>query len=107
MGIVEGRPNEENSLGCECAGVVQRIGSNVQNVHVGDRVMTLSSGSLGTRIQMPSRVCVKIPGSLSFEDAATMPCVYVTVIRSLLDIGRLQKGQVCKVTDKFQYVADN
>jgi NADPH:quinone reductase-like Zn-dependent oxidoreductase len=101
MGIVEGRHNEGNSLGCECAGVIQRIGLNVRNVHVGDRVMTLSGGSLGTRIQTPSRVCMNIPDSLSFEDAATMPCVYVTVIRSLLDIGRLQKGQVCKVSDRF------
>lgn len=104
MGIVDGRPNEKNSLGCECAGVVRKTGSNVQNIQVGNRVMILSNGSLGTRIQTPARVCMKIPDSLSFEDAATMPCVYVTVIRSLLDIGRLRKGQVCKSSGTFKRV---
>jgi NADPH:quinone reductase-like Zn-dependent oxidoreductase len=94
MGVVEGRAIEGNSLGCECAGVVRKLGSNVQNVKVGDRVMVFSGRSLCSRLKTLSRVCVKIPESLNFEDAATMPCVYVTAIRSLLDIGRLQKGQV-------------
>src|SRR5436190_15044451 len=101
MGILEGGNNEANGLGCECAGVVQKIGWNVQNIQVGDRVMALSAGSLGTRMKTLSRVCTKIPYSLSFEDAATMPCVYVTVIRSLLDIGRLEEGQVRGTSDRF------
>jgi hypothetical protein len=103
VGIVDGRPDEGNSLGCECAGVVRKIGANVQNVQVGDRVMLLGGGgSLGTSIQIPSRVCIKLSEQLSFEDAATMPCVYITAIRSLLDIGRLQKGQVSeRYSDQF------
>src|ERR1700722_18186091 len=94
MGIVDGRSEEGNSLGCECAGIVRKIGSNVQNVKVGDRVMVFSAGSLCTRIKPLSRLCTKIPDSLSFEEAATMPCVYSTVIWSLIDIGRLTIGQV-------------
>ncbi|KAL6808135.1 hypothetical protein V8C40DRAFT_278958 [Trichoderma camerunense] len=93
MGIVEGRPIEGNNLGCECAGIVRSVGSRVTNVHVGDRVMILSGMSLSTRLKANALGCVKIPDSLSYDDAATMPCVYTTVVRSLIDIGRLQKGQ--------------
>ena len=35
-----------------------------------------------------------MPDDLSFEDAATMPCVYGTVIHGLLDKARLEEGQV-------------
>lgn len=94
MGIVDGRDEEGNSLGCECAGVIRKVGSNVRHLKEGDRVMVFSAGSFCTRMRTPSRLATKIPDSLTFEDAATMPCVYTTVLRSLIDIGRLTKGQV-------------
>jgi NADPH:quinone reductase-like Zn-dependent oxidoreductase len=96
LGIVDGRDAEKNSLGCECSGIVRKIGSNVRNVKVGARVVVVSPGSLCTEIKVPSRLCTNIPDSLGFEEAATMPTVYSTVIRSLIDIGRLTKGQVRK-----------
>jgi NADPH:quinone reductase-like Zn-dependent oxidoreductase len=41
--------------------------------------------------------CVKIPPSLSFKEAATMPCVYATVIHCLLKVGGLQKDQTIMI----------
>lgn len=92
MGIVE---SQENGFGLEAAGVVRRVGGKVKDLGPGDRVMLLSCCSFGTRVVVSENVCERIPGGLSFEDAATMPCVFATALYSILDVGNLQKGQVC------------
>ncbi|GMF78452.1 unnamed protein product [Aspergillus oryzae] len=37
--------------------------------------------------------CVQIPDNISLEDAATIPCVYATVVYSLITVGGLKRGQ--------------
>lgn len=92
MGIVEA---QENGFGLEAAGIVRRIGPNVRDLMPGDRVMLLSSCAFGTRVVVSENVCERIPGGLSFEDAATMPCVFATAIYAIFDVGNLKRGQVC------------
>lgn len=91
MGIIE---TQENGFGLEASGTVRRVGREVQDLRPGDRVMVLSSCSFGTRVVVPEDVCERIPGGLSFEDAATIPCVFATALYSIFDVGNLQKGQV-------------
>ncbi|KAJ5104223.1 Acyl transferase/acyl hydrolase/lysophospholipase [Penicillium argentinense] len=90
MGIVE---NQENGFGLEAAGIVRRTGPHVRSLIPGDRVMLLSSCSFGSSTIISENVCEKIPGGLSFEDAATMPCVFATALYSIFDIGNLRRGQ--------------
>jgi NADPH:quinone reductase-like Zn-dependent oxidoreductase len=90
-GIVE---IPEEGFGLEAAGVISGVGPDVEDLRVGDRVMLFSRGCFSTSIIVPEQLCKKIPDSLSFEDAATMPCVYATAMYSLFNIGRLQRGQV-------------
>ncbi|KAJ5740086.1 Acyl transferase/acyl hydrolase/lysophospholipase [Penicillium manginii] len=90
MGIVE---TQENGFGLEASGIVRRVGQKVKDLTPGDRVMILSSCLFGTRVVVPADVCERIPGGLSFEDAATMPCVFATALYSIFDVGNLQKGQ--------------
>ncbi|KAI1379833.1 putative polyketide synthase [Hypoxylon crocopeplum] len=82
-------------IGLEGAGYVTKVGSDIKHVKAGDRVVVIgpSSNGLATEVQRPGDFCVKIPDRLSSEDAATMPLVYVTVLRCLLDKADLQKGQ--------------
>ena len=94
MGIVDGLEAGGRDLGCECSGVVRNVGSHVEQLQPGDRVMVFCSGSFTTRLKTKARLCIRMPDGLSFEDGATMPCVYSTVIRSLLDIGRVVRHQV-------------
>ncbi|KAL9583305.1 MAG: hypothetical protein Q9212_002788 [Teloschistes hypoglaucus] len=91
MGVVEAT---KTGLGLEGAGVVRSVGQEVKDFVAGDRVMTFGHGCFSTCVAMPAKLCTKIPDDLSFEEAATLPCVYGTVIHSLLTIGRLEKGQV-------------
>jgi acyl transferase domain-containing protein/protein-L-isoaspartate O-methyltransferase len=92
MGIVEA---VDDGFGLEAAGVIRRIGPNVQNLKIGDRVMLIGRGGFGTRVVVSENHCEIIPDGLSFEDAATMPCVFATSIYSIFTVGNLKRGQVC------------
>ena len=90
MGIVDlvGR-----GLGCERSGIVRKIGPDVKHLREGDRVLCCSDGSFSTSLATSELFCAKIPDALDFTEAATIPCVYGTVIYGLMDIARLSKGQ--------------
>ncbi|OLN87132.1 Lovastatin diketide synthase LovF 17 [Colletotrichum chlorophyti] len=91
MGIV---PGDETALGHEAAGIVTRIAPNSSGgFAVGDRVVVFGKGCFANRVQTtPSRVH-RIPDSLTLEEAATLPVVYLTAFYSLIDIGNLSAGQ--------------
>lgn len=78
--------------GAEATGYITRVGSEVSNLRVGDRVVTVGAG-FATYIQRPARHCIKIPDRLSDEEAVTMPTVYFTVLICLVERARLRKGQ--------------
>ena len=83
----------EHLLGLEGSGVVRRIGKGASKFRVGDRVAVLKNGTFANKIQCPVERAHHIPSNLSFKDAATIPLVYLTSLYSLIDIGRLSKGQ--------------
>lgn len=82
------------NLGIEASGIVRRVGSLALGLKPGDRIMALSpTSTLKTRITIPAALAVRIPDSVSFEAAATIPLCFATVMYSLLDAGRLKQGQ--------------
>lgn len=97
MGIINGdiEKNPSSSFGLEGIGYVTRLGSEVTNVAVGDRIMSMGCESAGmaTLIKRPASLCIKIPDQISDEEAATMPIVYVTVLMFLVEKWKLEKGQ--------------
>lgn len=96
MGVVYGREKDGDGLGCECAGVVMEIGPDVEDLNVGDRVCVATTNSWATELVTSADNCARLPEPLSFEDAATMPCVYGTVLYGLIDLAKLQAGQVSR-----------
>lgn len=94
VGVVAEPSTIGRGLGCECSGVVTEIGPGVSKHRVGDRVMVCSSGSFATSMEVSEHLCVTAPDTLTFEEAASMPVVYCTVIYSLLDAARLADGMV-------------
>ncbi|KAE8310676.1 hypothetical protein BDV41DRAFT_590299 [Aspergillus transmontanensis] len=83
----------EDEFGSEASGTVKRVGSNVNHLSAGDRVCLAQPGLFRTRKVVPASSCVRIPETLSLEDAATMGIAYGTAYYSLVDIGRLEEGQ--------------
>ncbi|KAL1878201.1 putative secondary metabolism biosynthetic enzyme [Diaporthe australafricana] len=85
------------AIGIETAGIVQAVGSAVTDFHPGERVMAVSIHCFASHVVTRQATCIAIPDELEFAKAATMPCVYATVIRALIDIGRTEKDQTVLV----------
>lgn len=89
-----------NILGYEGAGVVTHVGTEVTDVKVGDRVMVVWNGDnncLQTRTRVPQDLLAKIPDSMSFEEAASIPVVFVTAYFCLYEVARLRAGETILV----------
>lgn len=79
--------------GLEGAGIVRRVGPEVKNFKPGDRVAVMEHNVLTTLLVTNEIMCIKIPDSLSFIDAATMFTVFATAQQSLITVGQLKKGE--------------
>ncbi|KAI1099372.1 fatty acid synthase S-acetyltransferase [Jackrogersella minutella] len=90
LGIVE---LPKRQFGLEAAGIVIRTGADVKNFSVGDRVCCLKKHAYSTYLVSPDIFCARLPDRLSFDEAASMMMPYVTAIHSLVNVGRLEKGQ--------------
>jgi NADPH:quinone reductase len=76
------------------AGVVSALGTGVQDLKVGDRVLTLAEqGGYAERIAVVARDCFKLPPAMSFVDAAAMALVYDTAWFALRERARLRAGE--------------
>ncbi|KAK2800138.1 Type I Iterative PKS [Emmonsiellopsis sp. PD_5] len=83
------------NLGHEGAGVVTHVGSDVGDLHAGDRVFFRApgGGAFGTYVRMDSWRTQKIPEDMSSTDAASLPIAYFTAIFAIMRIGRLRKEE--------------
>ncbi|KAI0406775.1 acyl transferase domain-containing protein, partial [Xylaria palmicola] len=93
MGIVNESDRIGGGFGGECSGLVRAIGPDVTDLAIGDRVMAITQYSYATTLKSTAPYCIKIPEDLSFEEAASMPVVYLTVIHGLINLAQLKKGQ--------------
>jgi NADPH:quinone reductase-like Zn-dependent oxidoreductase len=91
LGVMNNNPEE---MGLEGSGVVKAVGHGVQTFSVGDRILYMGSGCLSTHMTISEALCCKIDSSMSFEQAAVVPCVYTTALMALIDKANLQQGQV-------------
>lgn len=91
MGIVA---DNEYSMGLECGGIVRGLGPGVEKLGIGDRVCLLKAGSYANRVRTEAGRCHRIPDSMSFEEAATIPSVYLCSLYGLYHLANIQEGQV-------------
>ncbi|TLD33133.1 hypothetical protein PspLS_00334 [Pyricularia sp. CBS 133598] len=83
-----------SALGSEASGIVVRTGSGVKNVQVGDRVAILCpEGTHKTLVRVASTLTTKLPDSLTFEEAVSVPVAYITAYHALVNVARLSEGQ--------------
>ncbi|KAK9439737.1 KR domain-containing protein [Metarhizium brunneum] len=93
-GVYNPRGTTPRALGLDASGVISAIGSNVRGFEPGDRVLALTpNGCFGTKVVVNSQLVAKMPEGMKFEAAATIPAVFHTAIKTLLDMGNLKGGQ--------------
>ena len=89
-----------HGLGAEGAGVVDAVGADVKHLKVGDRVAYGQSplGAYAEARNVPAHQVVRIPASVSFEDAAAVMLKGLTVQYLFRRTYKLQKGQTILLT---------
>lgn len=82
-------------LGYECSGVVTRLGSGTaeSGLRVGDRVCAVMQGHFATQIRLHWTWAGRIPDETTFEEAASLPMVFITVYQSLYVTANLSEGE--------------
>ncbi len=80
-------------FGDEVAGIVRSVGCDVTHLAPGDRVFGLAVFGLATHAMARAGDVLPIPGGLSFEEAATMPVVFMTSWHALNAVAHLEPGE--------------
>jgi len=101
--MVQGRYQDTPPLpftpGLECAGVITKLGSDISDFKIGDRVAVFAgSGGLAQTGVFDAARAVPIPDTVSFEAAAASLIAYGTSLLALEQQARLQPGETLLVT---------
>ncbi len=87
-------PGASPILGLECAGEVAALGAEVKGWHVGDRAMALlPGGGYAAKAVVPYGSAMHVPASLSDEEAAAVPEVYLTAFLNLFMLAEVKAGE--------------
>jgi acyl transferase domain-containing protein/NADPH:quinone reductase-like Zn-dependent oxidoreductase/SAM-dependent methyltransferase/acyl carrier protein len=93
LALYPGEASDARIFGDEVGGVVVDVGSGVTHVRPGDWVFGLAVFGLATQTTARSSDVRRIPDHLSFEEAATLPVVFMTSWHALRNVARLRKGE--------------
>jgi NADPH:quinone reductase-like Zn-dependent oxidoreductase/acyl carrier protein len=93
LALYPGEAPDARIFGDEVAGVVTAAGSDVKHVKPGDRVFGLAVFGLATQTIARAGDIRRIPDNLSFEEAATIPVVFMTSWHALTNVARLRRGE--------------
>jgi NADPH:quinone reductase-like Zn-dependent oxidoreductase len=85
-------PGDPGAPGCEFAGVVTRVGSEVRRFNVGDEVMGMCEDGLREVVVQHQVLMHHKPSTVSMQEAATIPVVFCTVELALRDLAGLKRG---------------
>jgi acyl transferase domain-containing protein/NADPH:quinone reductase-like Zn-dependent oxidoreductase/SAM-dependent methyltransferase/acyl carrier protein len=93
LALYPGEAPDARIFGDEVAGVVRAVGSGVEHVAPGERVFGLAVFGLASLTLARGGDVRRIPWRLSFEQAATIPVVFMTAWHALQNVARIRKGE--------------
>lgn len=86
------------AAGAEGAGEVAKLGLGVTGIRTGERVMGRCAGSFAEYSLMDAREALVVPKNLSWEEAGSIPLVFMVVHDMLIAQGKLKAGEWLLVT---------
>ncbi|MEZ4390061.1 MAG: medium chain dehydrogenase/reductase family protein [Polyangiales bacterium] len=93
QGMYPDAPPPPCTVGYECSGVIDAVGEGVDASRVGERVIALSRFHAQAELLcVPSSQALAMPESMTFEQGAALPVVYVTAYHMLFRVSHLRPG---------------
>ena len=81
-------------MGLEIAGIIERVGKNVSDWKIGDRVCALlGGGGYAEYVSVKHDMLMPVPQGLSLVEASALPEAYATSYLNLFIEGHLEAGQ--------------
>jgi NADPH:quinone reductase-like Zn-dependent oxidoreductase len=97
--VQPGKPMPEERVGGgDAAGEIAELGQGVAGLKPGDRAMGRCAGGFAEYALLDAREVMPAPASLSWEEAACVPVVFVVVHDALFVSGQLRRGETLLVT---------
>jgi len=91
-------PGASEIIGMECAGEVAAVGASVTGWNIGDRAMALiPGGGYAEKAAAHFGSAMKIPAALSFEEAAGIPEVFLTVFLNFFMLAGIKRGETALI----------
>jgi len=92
-GLYSATPKGDFIPGLEYAGIVHKVGKNVDNVKVGDRIMGITRfGAYASHLNIDSRYVMPIPTGWNFQEGAAYLVQVLTAYYGLHNLGNLQEN---------------
>ncbi|RAH80851.1 polyketide synthase [Aspergillus japonicus CBS 114.51] len=96
--VAMGQLESDRVMGFECAGIVTKLSKETpitaqRCLAVGDRVCALMKGQWTSKVRTARTNVVRIPETLSFGQAASIPLAFTTAYISLYTVARLRRGE--------------
>jgi acyl transferase domain-containing protein len=86
-------PGEAGPLGGECAGSIAAVGEGVDLEMGSEVIAALAPASFAHYVTVDAGLVVPKPANLSFEEAASVPLVFLTALYGLRELARLKPGE--------------
>jgi len=97
-GKYQERPRPPFSPGLEISGIIQEKGSNVSNLQIGDKVMSIMKyGGYKTEVIVPKENTYLAPKNMGILEAGGFPVIYGTAFSAIVSKAKLQKNEVCVI----------
>ena len=81
----------------EVAGLVERVGSSVENLEVGDRVVGFSFDQFSTYQTVSAQLLQKVHSNESVVDLVALPMAYVSAVYGLKSLANVRPGETVLV----------
>ncbi|CAH0022093.1 unnamed protein product [Clonostachys rhizophaga] len=82
----------DNNLGCECSGIISKVGSE-GHLKPGDKVVAFHSDPFRRAVRCKAFMAIPIPESMTFTEAAAIPINFMTAYRALIEVAHLAEGE--------------
>ena len=93
-GMYPDAPKPPSVVGYEVAGEVESVGSAVESVAVGDRVVAGTRfGGYAELVSVAASSLIELPEPLSFEQGAALPVNYGTAYAAFVIMGGIRSGE--------------